>query len=191
MSVVAAQRAIVSVGACLLLGTTLAACTSGPARTPAPAPTAPTATPDGPSMTTIPDGRGSTVTADDLQRAPQPAGRVSHIEVRNADGLFWDGGLETVDFTRKGRSYRLFGRCLPATTGGTLVVDVLGPAEGAAGSRPTADMSGPVVATLTIPCDGSEASVDLTGLPASSGPLSVSEDTRQVEHGWVVLTRTT
>lgn len=75
--------------------------------------------------------------------------------------------------------------------GGTLVVDVLGPAAGTAEAQPEAEMSGPAVATLTIPCNGREASADLSGLPASSGPLAVNAATRQVEHGWVVLSRTT
>ena len=176
---------VVTVGVCVLLGGVLAACTGGSARTPAP-----TATVDAPSMTSIPERGGETVTVRDVLRRPEPTkGDVSHIEVRDADGLFWDGGLETVDLTRRGRSYRLFGRCLPATTGGTLVVDVLGPGQGAAGIPSTPEVSGPTVATLSIPCDGREASVDLSDLPASSGPLAVNGDTRQVEQGWAVLTR--
>lgn len=186
---------VMELGACLLLSGVLAACTGGSAGKPAP-----TATAGAPRMTSVLESGGHTVTVRADLRRPEPAkGDVSRIDVRNADGLFWSGGLDTIDLTRAGRTYRLFGRCLPATTGGTLVVDVLGPEEGA-GARPSTGtsgpgvsgpgVSGPAVATITLPCDGKEVSRTLTALPASSGPLSVNEATRQVEQGWVVLTRT-
>ncbi|MGO4661278.1 hypothetical protein AB4Z14_05375 [Terrabacter sp. 2TAF16] len=50
-------------------------------------------------------------------------------------------------------------------------------------------MSGPRVATLTVPCDGTEVRLDLRSLPAGSGELMVTEATSQVATGWVVLTR--
>jgi hypothetical protein len=183
VSVVAAQRVMAGVGACLLLGGALAACTAG---TPAPAPTF---TVDGPDMTTVPEG-GAAVTADRLGLPPRSEDEVSRMQVRDAEGLFWNGSQETGQLTRKGQRYRIAGRCLPATTGGRLVVDVLGPPEGGAvDGAPSEPMSGDPVATITVPCDGTEASLVLDTLPASSGALMVAEATRQVSVGWVVLTR--
>jgi len=45
------------------------------------------------------------------------------------------------------------------------------------------------VATFTVPCDGTQASLDLEGLAPSSGELIVAESTSQVAQGWVVLSR--
>jgi hypothetical protein len=116
---------------------------------------------------------------------------VARLLVNDADGLFWSGSKEpgAAAPVRAGKRYALLGRCLPATAGGTLVVDVLGPGEGAAAGAPSQPMSGRRVATITVPCDGTEVRLDLRKVPAGSGELMVSEATRQVATGWVLLTR--
>jgi hypothetical protein len=140
-------------------------------------------------VTAIPEG-GGTVTADRLELPPPSEGEVSRLQVRDADGVFWNGSQDTGQLTKKGHRYRIFGRCLPATKGGRLVVDVLGPPEGGAvQGAPSVPMSGVAVATFSVPCDGTEASLVLEALPESSGALMVAETTRQVSVGWVVLTR--
>jgi len=172
----------VAAAAALVVGVT-SACTGGSPQTPRP-------TVPAPSMTTIPEG-GVTVTVDRLEPpVPSPAD-VSRLLVDNAEGLFWSGTTEPGKAApaRAGKRYLLKGRCLPATTGGTLVVDVLGPGEGGAAGAPSQPMSGPRVATITVPCDGTEVRLDLRGLPAGSGELTVAEATSQVAIGWVVLTR--
>lgn len=146
---------------------------------------------DEPSMTSVPDG-GATLTDDRLRPPEATEDELSRIVVRNAEGLFWDGSKETRSVTRKGQKYRLTGACLPLTTGGTLVVEVLGPGPGGAvEGEPSQPLPGPPVAALTVPCDGTEASLDLDRLPASSGVLEVAGPTRQVSQGWVVLSRAT
>lgn len=172
----------VAAAAALVAGAT-SACTDADAPTPRP-------TVEGPSFTTIPDG-GGTVTVDRLEPPAQSPADVTRLLVSNADGLFWSGTSEPgrASPARAGQRYRLTGRCLPATTGGTLVVDVLGPGEGGSAGAPSRPMSGPRVATLTVPCDGTEVRLDLRSLPAGSGELMVTEATSQVATGWVVLTR--
>ena len=166
--------------AALVAGAT-SACTG--AKVPTPRPTV-----EGPSFTTIPDG-GGTVTVDRLEPPAQSPADVTRLLVSSADGLFWSGTSEPgrASPARAGQRYRLTGRCLPATTGGTLVVDVLGPGQGGSAGAPSRPMSGPRVATLTVPCDGTEVRLDLRSLPAGSGELMVTEATSQVAMGWVVL----
>jgi hypothetical protein len=141
-------------------------------------------------MTTVPEG-GGTVTVDRLEPPVQSPADVSRLLVSNADGIFWSGTAEPGRAwpVRAGKRYLLKGRCLPATTSGTLVVDVLGPGEGGAAGAPSQPKSGPRVATITVPCDGTEARLDLRALPAGSGEFMVAEPTSQVATGWVVLTR--
>lgn len=145
-------------------------------------------------MTTIPDSLTppeATVTVDRLELpAPGPSD-VGRLDIRDADGLFWTGSSEPGPAApvRAGKRYVLRGRCLPATAGGTLVVDLLGPGRGGAAGAPSQPMSGPVVATITVPCDGTEVRLDLGRVPAGSGDLMVSEATTQVATGWVLLTR--
>ena len=182
------QRGARTIGACLLLGASLAACTSGPLRTPAPAPTG---TLEGPSMTPVGDDGEATVTVPRLAPPERSDREVSRIVVRDADGVFWDGTSEFGASTTKGHAYRVTGVCLAATAGGALVVDVLGPRTGGAkGGAPSQPMSGNKVATFTVPCDGRQVSLDLHRLPAGSGELMTTEATRQVSVGWVVLSRT-
>jgi hypothetical protein len=172
--------------ASVLVGAT-GACTSDTSSTSRPAPP----TVDGPSMTTLPEG-GGTVTADRLDPPKRAKGELSRIVVRNADGIFWDGSKETRSLTRKGQKYRLSGRCLPTTTGGRLVVEVLGPGGGGAvEGEPSQPVPGPPVAAVTVPCDGNEVTLDLDRLPVSSGELTVAETTSQVSVGWVVLSQVT
>lgn len=142
-------------------------------------------------MTTVPEG-GGTATADRLDPPTQSGDELSRIVVRDAEGIAWDGSKETRSVTRKGQKYRLTGRCLPLTAGGTLVVEVLGPGSGGAvEGSPSQPVPGPPVAALTVPCDGTETSLELDRLPASSGELMVAEATSQVSVGWVVLSRVT
>jgi hypothetical protein len=173
------SAAVTAVAALVLVGTT--GCTSqGP---PTPGPTV-----EQPSFTSIPQAR----TVDRLEPPVESASDVARLLVRDADGIFWNGSGEPgrAAPVRAGQAYRLTGRCLPATAGGTLVVDVLGPpAEGAVEGAPSVAVPGDAVATITVPCDGTETRQDLRDLPAGSGPLSVAERTSQVATGWVVLTR--
>ena len=182
-----ARAALAAWAAASVLVGAAGACTSDTSDTSRPAPP----TVDAPSMTTLPDG-GGTVTADRLDPPKQAKGELSRIVVRNADGIFWDGSKETRSLTRKGQKYRLSGRCLPTTTGGRLVVEVLGPGGGGAvEGEPSQPVPGPPVAAVTVPCDGNEVTLDLDRLPVSSGELTVAETTSQVSVGWVVLSQVT
>jgi len=171
---------LTAVAVLVVVGTT--GCTSQAPRTPRP-------TAEGPSFTSIPQAE----TVDRLEPPVQSASDVARLLVRDADGIFWSGSGEPgrAAPVRAGQAYRLTGRCLPATAGGTLVVDVLGPPDkGAVDGAPSVAVPGDAVATITVPCDGTETRQDLRELPAGSGPLSVAERTSQVATGWVVLSRT-
>ena len=165
-----------------LVAAVTSACTA--AKVPTPQPTV-----EGPSFTSIPQAE----TVDRLEPPVQSASDVARLLVRDADGIFWSGSGEPgrAAPVRAGQAYRLTGRCLPATAGGTLVVDVLGPpGKGAVDGAPSVAVPGDAVASITVPCDGTETRQDLRELPAGSGPLSVAERTSQVATGWVVLSRT-
>lgn len=176
-------RAVTVAALVALVGVATAACTGGGAPTPPP-------TVQAPSMTTLPEG-GGTVTVDRLEPPVSSPADVTRLLVDHAEGIFWSGSAEpgTAFPPRVGQRYQLTGRCLPATTGGTLVVDVLGPGKGGAAGAPSQPMSGARVATITVPCDGTESRLDLRNLPSGSGELMVTEATTQVATGWVVLTR--
>ena len=173
------RRLALAAAAAVLVGMA-GACTNDTGRTSPP-------TVDGPSMTPVPDG-GGTATADRLEPPKRTEAELSRIVVHSADGLFWNGSKETRSLARQGQRHRLTGRCLPLTVGGTLVVEVLGPGPGGAvEGEPSRPAPGPPVAAITVPCDGTEVSLDLVGLAPSSGELMVAEATSQVAQGWVVL----
>ena len=175
----AAVRVLVAGAAVLVVGV-VSACTGAGAPTPRP-------TTPGSTFTTIADAG----TANRLVPPERSTSDVARLLVNDADGLFWRGSAEPGSSApvRAGQQYRLTGRCLPATAGGTLVVDVLGPGVPRSDGRTPQPMSGLTVATITVPCDGTEARLDLPDLPVGSGELMVAEATRQVATGWVLLAR--
>ncbi|WP_147062501.1 hypothetical protein [Terrabacter aerolatus] len=173
-------RRIVALVAAMVIAGVAGACTSDTGEAPRP-------TAEQPSMTPVPDGGG---TSEVLRPPEVTKDELSRIVVRNAEGLFWDGSKDTRSVTRAGQRHRLTGRCLSLTAGGALVVEVLGPGTaGAVEGAPSQPAPGEPVASFTVPCDGTEASLDLPALTPSSGELTVAEATSQVAQGWVVLSR--